>query len=173
MNSRECPMCQDRKGQRWTEALFKGTKTIREAQQAFGMSKEQIEEHLYKHSPDWSAQQTAVMETQDREFYIKRLSQMGNDLHEMLEDVIDFGSTNPETIKSATTLTREIRETLRLLGEITKVISDDESARLERALLDMRSNYLTLTNLITTRCCPDCKAKILADIETQKKLIGK
>lgn len=171
-SEKDCLLCQDRRGQRWTEALSKGTKTFREAQVAFGITKEDIEEHLYKHQPDWSAV-SASTEVQDREFYIKRLAQMGNDLNSLLEDVMDFGGTDPMTIKNATTLTREIRETLRLLGEITKVISDDETARLERALLDMRSNYLTLTNIITTQACPECQKKILASIENQKKLLGK
>lgn len=170
---KDCHLCQDRRGKRWTEALHKGNKSIREAQLAFNMSKEDIEEHLYKHSSVWVEEPTSLVETNSREFYISRLTQMGIDLNRMLEDVVDDGNTNPETIRSATTLTKEIRETLKLLGEITRVISDDETAQLERALLDMRTNYLTLTNIITTQACPECQKKILSAIDMQKQLLGK
>ncbi len=170
---KDCPLCMDRRGRRYTESLHKGNKSIRDAQLAFNMKKEDVEEHLYKHSSVWIEEPTAIAESSDREFYINRLAQMGTDLNHMLEDVVDDGNTNPETIRSATTLTKEIRETLKLLGEITKVISNDETAQLERALLDMRTNYLTLTNIITTQSCPACQQKILAAIDVQKQLLGK
>ena len=169
-----CPLCIDRRGKRWTEALHKGNKSIRDAQLVFNMKKEDIEEHLYKHSSTLLIEEpSSLAESSEREFYISRLAQMGTDLNRMLEDVVCDGNTNPETIRSATTLTKEIRETLKLLGEITKVISNDETAQLERALLDMRTNYLTLTNIITAQACPECQKKILAAIDMQKQLLGK
>jgi len=170
----DCPLCgSGRRAQRWTEALHKGTKSVLEAQREFGMSKEAVEAHLFQHSPTWNAVPAIKEEVSERDYYIRQLSQMEIDLHKMLEDVVDFNATSPDTIRSATSLTKEIRETLRLLGEITKVISNDETAELERAILDMRTNYLTLTNIVTTQCCPMCQKKILDAIDTQRKLLGK
>lgn len=172
MDKTKCPLCQDKRGARWTEALALGNKTIKEAMTAFGMSKSDVEEHIYKHADSFVEGQE-VGRTYEKDFYIKRLDQMGQDLNSMLEEVMSSGRVDSESIRSATTLTKEIRETLRLLGDITKVITDDNTAVLERQVLDMRNNYLTLTNIITTKVCPECQKAILEAIDTQKKLLGK
>lgn len=173
MNERECPMCQDRRGKRWSEALSKGRKTIREAAAAFGMTKEDIEEHLYKHQPVWIDEPSAIIETSNKDYYIKRLAQMGEDLHEMLEDVVDFNGTNPETIRSVTTLTREIRETLRLLGEITKVLKDDEAQSAIMAMEEMKRHCMNFSTIVVTLACEDCRNKIVKALEDQKLMIKK
>lgn len=173
MNERDCPLCQDRRGQRWSEALIKGTKTILEAQQAFGMTREDIEEHLYKHSPDWSTRPKAAVEVQDREFYIRRLSQMGDDLNSLLEDVMDFGGTDPQTIKNVTTLTREIRETLRLLGEVTKVLKDEDAAKAMIEVEDMKRHCMNFSTIVVTLSCPECKEKIIKALQEQKLMLIK
>lgn len=171
MDKSGCPLCQDKRGDRWTEALALGNKSIKEAMIAFNMSKADVEEHIYKHA-DSFIPATDTARSYDKEFYIRRLDQMGSDLNSMLEEVMDTGRVDSESIRSATTLTKEIRETLRLLGDITKVISDDNTATLERNIMDMRTNYLTLTNIITSKVCPECQKKILEAIETQKQLMG-
>lgn len=174
MDKTKCPLCQDRRGNRWTEALALGNKSMKEAQIAFNMKRADVEEHIYHHATDETFVDAKDQNrSYDKEFYIRRLDQIGADLNSMLDEVMGGGQVNSETIRSATTLTKEIRETLRLLGDITKVISDDNTAQLEKSVLDMKSNYLTLTNIITTQVCPECQKKILASIETQKKLLGK
>lgn len=175
MEKSKCPLCQDKRGARWTEALALGNKTQKEAMIAFGMKKADVEEHIYQHSIEDGGvpATTDLNRSYDKDFYIRRLDQMGSDLNGMLEEVMASGQVNSESIRSATTLTKEIRETLRLLGDITKVISDDNTAALERSVIDMRTNYLTLTNIITTQVCPECQKKILACIDTQKQLLGK
>lgn len=172
MNEKTCPLCQDKKGNRWNEALSLGNKSIKEAQIAFGMSKTDVEEHVFKHNPCF-IEEHEVGRAYNKDFYIKRLDQMGNDLHTMLETVMDTGRVDSESIRSATTLTKEIRETLRLLGDITKVITDDNTAELERSVLDMRNNYLSLTNIITSKVCPACQKNIIEAIDVQRKLLGK
>lgn len=172
METKDCPMCQDRRNARWTEALARGNKTIKEAMTAFGMSRADVEEHLYKHAPQFEAP-TDKDRTYDKEYYIRLLDQMGEDLRNMLEETLATGRVDSETIRSATTLTKEIRETLRLLGDITKVLRDDNTAELERNILEMRNNYLTLTNIITAKVCPECQKNIIEAIETQRKLLGK
>jgi len=172
MEKSKCPLCQDRRGARWTEALALGNKTHKEAMIAFGMKKADVEEHIYKHNEDSFVEPADLNRTYDKDFYIRRLDQMGSDLNGMLEEVMASGTVNSDTIRSATTLTKEIRETLRLLGDITKVINDDNTAALEKSVLDMRANYLTLTNIIATKVCPDCQKIILDAVDTQKKLLG-
>jgi hypothetical protein len=172
MEKDKCNLCQDKRGDRWTEALALGNKSIKEAMIAFNMSKADVEEHIYKHTDSFVEGQQ-VGRTYEKDFYIKRLDQMGSDLNSMLEEVMSSGRVDSESIRSATTLTKEIRETLRLLGDITKVITDDNTAELERNVIDMRNNYLTLTNIITSKVCPDCQKKIIEAIDTQRKLLGK
>lgn len=171
MDKSKCPLCQDKRGSRWTEALALGNKTQKEAQIAFGMSRADVEDHIYHHSDETAITTTEVNRSYDKDFYIRRLDQMGSDLNSMLEEVMT-ANVNSESIRNATALTKEIRETLRLLGDITKVIKDDNTAELERSVIDMRTNYLTLTNIITTKVCPDCQKKILEAIDTQRKLLG-
>lgn len=170
VDRRECPLCVDARGARWSEYLQRGTKTTKEAATAFGISVADVEEHLFKHEPSWEAK-SVKDESYDKEFYIKRLDQIGTDLNRMLDDVLD-GDTSTENIRNATSLTKEIRETLRLLGEITRVLKDDEAAKMERTVLTMRENYLALTNIIMKETCPSCQAKIIEAINKQKALVG-
>jgi len=174
MDKSKCPLCQDRRGSRWTEALALGNKTTKEAMIAFGMKKVDVEEHIYHHDTETTfVDPSDANRSYNKEFYIKRLDQIGVDLNGLLDEVMGAGQVNGDTIRNVTALTKEIRETLRLLGDITKVIHDDNTAQLEKSVQDMKGNYLTLTNIITTQVCPDCQKKILTAIDTQKKLLGK
>lgn len=170
MANEPCPLCVDQRGQRWTEHLQRGNKTIKEAAMAFNMSDAQVEEHLFKHTPNWGGR-TSKDDSYDKDFYIRRLDQIGSDLNRMLDDILDQ-PTNTENIRNVATLTKEIRETLRLLGEVTKVIKDDEAAKMEKAILNMRENYLALTTIIMRESCPECQAKIIDAVEKQKALVA-
>ncbi len=172
MEKSKCRLCQDKRGGRWSEALALGNKTIKEAQVAFNMSKADVEEHLFKHTDSFTGAKENNR-TYSKDFYIARLDQMGSDLNSMLDEVMGSGRVDSESIRSATTLTKEIRETLRLLGDITKVITNDNTAELEQNVLELRNILLTLTNTITNKACPECQKKILETIDTQRKLLGK
>ena len=163
-----CPMCLDPKGKRWTEKVALGQRTVFEAAAAFSMSVQDVEEHIYKHDSQWSA--VTPTKAYERDFYVSKLESILSDLQRWADEIMD-GEPTSENIRQGTTLTKEIRDTLRLMGETTKILKDDEAQAAIAAVKQMQARYLSLTNIIVTQACPECKAKILTAIDEQKKLM--
>jgi predicted Zn-ribbon and HTH transcriptional regulator len=169
MDKDTCPLCRDRKSVRWCEKIALGQRTIKEAAIAFDVTEKDIEEHIYEHEPQWG--KPADSRAYERGFYVERLESLHSDLQGWADEVM-CGAPTPENIRLGIQLTKEVRETLRLLGEVTKILKDDEAQAALAAVKQMQTRYLALTNIIVTSSCPECKAKILKSIEEQKKLIG-
>lgn len=151
-----CPMCKNSKlGERWTRAVLSGEKTSVDAASALKMSIEDVETHVYKHT-----QTITKIEKQprDKEYFLVQLDDINCKLQEALEEIM----FNPELdTRKLTSLTKEIRETLKLLAEVAGVIGADNSAAMAKNLTEMQQKYLTLTGLILEVACPDCQQKIV------------
>ena len=165
-----CPMCRDAKGTRWSEKVALGQRSIREAAIAFGMLEGDVEEHVWKHETSF-VKPAATTRAYDREYYVEKLESMHNDLQVWMDEIMD-GAPTPENIRLGTTLVKELRETLRLMGEVTKILKDDEAQAALAAVKQMQARYLALTNIIVLKACPDCKTAILSAIDEQKKLMS-
>lgn len=152
----ECPMCRAKAiGERWTKAILSGEKTSVDAASTLKMSIEDVETHVYKH-----AQTIVKIEkpTLDKEYFLEQL----DDINCKLQDALESISVDPELdTRKLTTLTKEIRETLKLLAEVAGVIGADNSAAMQKNLTDMQQKYLVLTGLILEVACPECQQKIV------------
>ena len=166
----ECPLCRSSKGIRITRKIAKGQVSVRDVARQMGMAEADVEEHVYRHSMDAWEPSDAVTKSYDRDYYVKRLESIHDDLSEWLEDILD-GDPTAENIRLATTLVKELRDTLRLLGEVTKVLKDDEAQAAIAAVEGMRMQYLNLTQTISTQCCPECREKVIAAVKTQRELL--
>ena len=170
METDNCPMCWYPQGSRITRKLGLGQMTYKDAARRFNMEVADVEEHVYKHSADAWQPADAMSKSYDRDYYVKRLESMHDDLSAWADEILEREPT-AENIRAATSLVKELRDTLRLLGEVTKILKDDESQQAITAVKEMQMRYLALTNIIITQSCPTCKEKILQAIEDQRKLL--
>lgn len=170
MKSDECPICRSAKGQRITKKVALGQTTVADVARQFGLTHEEVEEHIYQHSPDGWTVADSVSKSYDRDYYVKRLESLHDDLAVWADEILE-GDPTPENIRLATTLVKELRDTLRLLGEVTKILKDDEAQQALAAVKEMQMRYLALTNIIVVSACPECKERILKAVEEQRALI--
>jgi len=165
-----CPICRSSKSVRITQKLARGQLQYHDVERQFGMSKEDVEEHVYKHSATAWEPADATTKAYDRDYYVKKLESIHDDLSEWLEGILEQEPT-AENIRLATSLVKELRDTLRLLGEVTKVLKDDEARSAIAAVEEMRLQYLNLTHTISQQCCADCQKKVIAAIKVQRELL--
>lgn len=151
-----CRLCTNpRLGKKWTNAIITGEKSSVEAASALKMSIDEVEAHVYKHEKG-----VAIVETpkRDKEFFLTQLDDINAQLQDALEAVAN--DTELDTRK-LTSVTKEIRETLKLLAEVSGIIGADNSAFMQQQLTEMQQKYLTLTGLILEECCVTCQKKIV------------
>lgn len=169
---KQCPMCQRKAlGEKWTQYILSGERTSVDAIKVFHMTIDEIDTHVYKHAP--KQQPSTVIETHtetvevlakptlDKDYFLTQLDDINCQLQEALEIVVENGELDTRKL---TSLTKEIRETLKLLAEVAGVIGADNSAAMQANLLEMQQKYLTLTGLILEVCCPVCQRKIEIDL---------
>ena len=169
-----CPMCMNRVvGDRWTKSILSGEKTSVEAASKLRMAIEEVDEHVYKHTQTLTKIETPTRlatTTRDKEYFLDQLEQMNWTLQTALDSI---QTSDEYSTRNLTTLTKEIRETLKLLAEVAGVIGADNSASMQKNLVEMQQKYLVLTGLILEVACPVCQQKIVerlkGEIDAEKK----
>jgi len=143
-------------GNKWTQAVISGEKTSVEAAATFKITIDEVEDHVYKHA----AQTVAIIENpvRDKEYFMVQL----DDINAKLQDALEIVTEDLELdTRKLTSVTKEIRETLKLLAEVSGIIGADNSAAMAQQMTEMQQKYLTLTGLILEECCPVCQKKIV------------
>lgn len=132
---------------------------------ALGVTVAQFEDHMYNHQA--KAVVEVVEKPKSREFFLKQLNNMNDSLQDYLDALVEKDIESKD-IRGVTTLTKEIRETLRLLAEVSgvsgRMTEDMYLAKVE----SMRSDYQMLVTLILTNSCPECQQKMIALLEARK-----
>jgi DNA repair exonuclease SbcCD ATPase subunit len=155
---KECILCKNpRLNRRWTQAVIRGEKTSVEAASALHISIEEVEDHVYKHEKDTAVEVIEPVK-RDKQYFMTQLDDINAQLQEALEVVANDMELDTRKL---TSVTKEIRETLKLLAEVSGIIGADNSAAMQQQLNEMQQKYLTLTGLILEECCPICQRKIV------------
>jgi DNA repair exonuclease SbcCD ATPase subunit len=152
-------------GKKWTQAVISGEKTSVDAAAVFKISIDEVEDHVYKHA----SQAVTVIEkpVRDKEYFMVQLDDINVKLQEALEIVAEDMELDTRKL---TAVTKEVRETLKLLAEVSGVIGADNSAAMARQLTEMQQKYLTLTGLILEECCPVCQKKIVDRLKGEQNV---
>lgn len=155
----DCPMCANKPlADRWSRAIVLGQRSSVDAANLFKMTIAQVEDHVYKHT-------TALEKTdpvQDKDYFLKALNTINKNLEEVLSDLM----MNKEIdVRKLTSLTKEVRETLKLLAEVAGVIGADNSAAMQKQLVDMNTKYAVLVGIVLEEACPECQQRIVAKIK--------
>lgn len=155
---KECILCKSpRLNKHWTQAIIRGEKTSVEAASALHISIDEVEDHVYKHEKDVVVEVVAPVK-RDKQYFMTQL----DDINVQLQEALEVVSNDLELdTRKLTSVTKEIRETLKLLAEVSGIIGADNSAMMQQQLNEMQQKYLTLTGLILEECCPVCQRKIV------------
>lgn len=152
-------------GDSWTESIIRGDKTSVECASAMKMSIEAVEKHVYKHTSTKAVRVIKATKSRDKDSFLDQLDGINDKLNVALDGIM----LSPELdTRQLTGLTKEIRETLKLLAEVAGVIGADNSASMQKNLNEMQQKYLTLTGLILEEACPVCQQKIVARLKGEQ-----
>ena len=161
---RPCKLCGNLKlGEKITKAILAGELTSVEAASKLKMQISEVDEHVYKHKKvDLPIVVDKVERLEkprrDKEYFMEQL----DDINAQLQDALEIVANDLELdTRKLTSVTKEIRETLKLLAEVSGIIGADNSAAMQQQLTGMQQKYLTLTGLILEECCPACQKRIV------------
>lgn len=162
----ECKMCKHPTlAKKWSNDIIKGIKTSVDAADVFKMSIEDVENHVYHHQTT----ELMVKPERNKEYFVEKLDAIQTQLDEVLESTM----VNPEmSVRNVTSLTKEIRETLKLIAEVEGIIGADNYAAMQKNLEGMKKQYAELTGWIIENCCPDCQKRIVAKMRGDVSVDG-
>jgi len=159
VQSCDCPMCANKRlGERWTRAIINGEKSSVDAANLFKISIADVEKHVYNHT----VKLDSPVPMQDKDYFLKALSKINTNLEEVLDGLMMNAEID---VRKLTSLTKEVRETLKLLAEVSGVIGADNSAAMQKQLLDMNKQYAVLVGIVLEEACPECQQRIVAKIK--------
>lgn len=156
-----CKLCQAGEiGRLWSKDIILGRKSPQEAMAAFEMQREDVLEHINNHEIITN-DTTGNYESPD--FYINEILKS----LKMLKDWMNYCSLNSskkkEDVELFIKLNKEIRETLKCLGEFHGRIGNSTSTTVNIAVLNQK--YMMLTNVLQTEVCPECRLKVIEAME--------
>jgi len=160
---RPCKLCGNLKlGEKITRAILAGELTSVEAASKLKMQISEVDDHVYKHKKTdlvvIDKVERLPAPRRDKEYFMEQL----DDINAQLQDALEIVANDMELdTRKLTSVTKEIRETLKLLAEVSGIIGADNSAAMHQQLTGMQQKYLTLTGLILEECCPVCQKKIV------------
>lgn len=153
----DCPICRAKGfGNEWTKKVLTTQNTVEEAATFWNMSVDEVHHHMAEHD--------IVKYDEDGDGFSSPddlLNQLLNSLNILKSwiDVISTDSKEPpaNTVKSLVQLTKEIRETIKLVyevqGKLDTQISKDK-------ITAMETSVQQVINLVLTTTCRECRTKI-------------
>jgi len=149
-------------GKIWTRQLLMGAKGFNDAARFFHMPAKDILTHINTHHFDFD-EQTGEYDSPD--FYLKELLKVFKLLKAWLDYLVTQPNLSQRDIDLGLRLSREVRETLKTLGDFQGRFdkSDDDLVNIE--MLNRR--YMTLTETMLHEVCPKCQVKVLKILDQQ------
>ncbi len=152
-----CQMCEERReGAKWTKDILMGLKSPKEAAVHFGMSVEQVNDHVNDHVY-MTNDERLIYESKD--FYVRELAKIYNMLQDWMQYVIGADTITKQDLDMGIKLSREVRETIVKLAEFQGRL--DKSAGATEKMLKLERQYIKLTSDIVAGVCPECQLKVL------------
>lgn len=158
--TQDCNMCQAGEiGRLWSRDIILGRKSPQEAALHFNMNVSDVMAHINSHEIVVD-EEGGDYESPD--FYI-------NEVLKSLKAVKDWmtytqlSSSKNKDVDTFIKLNKELRETIKCLGEFHGRLSNSSSVTVNIEALNQR--YLMITNILNTEVCPECRLKVLKALE--------
>lgn len=125
----------------------------------YDMTAKEVMEHVYHHIDEQNMIDEVGGTLESYYFELKTMFSRMNNWFKMVmvEDMPDG-----DAVRQATALSKEMRETLKLLAEIEGIIGSRAKTQNEE---ELRDEIESLKNILFTCLCPECQAKVIAEME--------
>lgn len=159
-------------GNEWVDAVVLGKKTPSQCATHFGISVNDVMEHIYEHTvlniasdEDRAAHNGRPGEDPgliSMDFYTTEIMQILAYLKRYSRALSIHQSTGTKDVEIAIKVMRELRLTIESLAEFQGRI--DTKSHTTINIDNMNMKFLSITNVIRTRLCPKCRQEMLAAI---------
>ncbi len=125
----------------------------------FDMSIEEVMTHVYEHGDPIDFAHLGF------EYYDARLRGIFRRFNDWMIIITSTSEPDEKKVRMATLLTKELREILRLMGEIDGKVG---SAKYEKELAEANARLGQIVEIVLREACPKCQRKILDSLENLK-----
>lgn len=143
-------------GRTWTKDLVLNDKEIHEACAFFKMTPEDVQDHIDTHDFE-EMEDPAVLD--DPEYYDRELLKLFRLFKDWMKYCITNGNPTKADVDLAMKLGKEMRETIKTLGEFRGKLNRNSSVNVNVAIINQK--YMALTKALTTEVCPECRLKVI------------
>jgi hypothetical protein len=143
-------------GRLWSKDLILGKKNSQQAAAFFRMKPIEVMEHINKHEIVVD-EETGTYESPD--FYLNELLKLLKLLKDWMNYCVSSGQYSRQDLELAMKLNKEVRETLKTLGEFQGKMGHSSSTTINIDVINQR--YMQITNLLMTEVCPECRLKVI------------
>lgn len=171
----DCKLCNTEKGRKMSLDLMTGKKEAIDAALMFNMSIDDVNEHINHHDipePDNQVKFSELMD--DPEFIFERLGKLLVRMESWMEDIVEIndGEIDFRAMNICVNLIKEIRATLKLIAELKGKLNTGD--KYYHQYIQIQGNLNDFTGLIMniTQEYPECQAKIMEALSTNKLLTG-
>mgnify|MGYP007088118007 CR=1 FL=1 len=159
--TRDCKMCQaGEMGRLWSKDIIIGHKSPQEAAVMFTMTVSEVMEHINSHEIVID-EDAGTYESPD--FYINEVLKSLKAVKDWLSYCQLSSSKKKEDFEMFIKLNKELRDTLKCLGEFHGRYGSANNATINIEALNQR--YVMITNLLNTEVCPECRLKVIKAVE--------
>lgn len=153
-----CKICAAKSvGHIWTRDIYNGSKSYQDAAHFFNIPIDDVMEHCNTH--ELIIDTTKCRDVNDPDFYMDELLS----LLDMFKDWLQYCITSEHMTKSdldmATKLGKEIRETIKTLGEFQGKLQRGSTINVNVDVINQR--YMMITNMLMTEVCDECRLKVI------------
>jgi len=156
-----CPLCNNpAKASSWVRLILNNHRTAIACAEFFKTTPEQVNKHIYSH---YDVADT--VSPNDPEFIKDKLLKLLSTIELWFDEAIIDNAIDRGTVDLALKMSREIRDTLKLYGELNGQLSQ-QNATIN--IVAIQNNYRQLTNTLMMDLCPDCQIKVMRVIENKR-----
>lgn len=155
-----CPVCKaGQLGFTRTQAMLLGKTTAMDVATELGCTREDVMRHI---NEQHEIQMDVNGDFRSPDFYLDKLLDQYNSLQKWTDYVLELvkgaNDINPQKINMLVQLSREIRETIKTLGEFQGRKSQQDTVYVQK----MEKQVEQMTYIVLEETCPVCRQKVLA-----------
>ena len=163
MKKLKCPLCHiaDELAEDIRKRIAMGELDPRVVARQYDISIEDVMEHVYEHG------EPIDLSAYGFEYYEARMKMLFRRFDDWLSVITNTYSPDESSVRMATSLSKELRENMKLMGEFAGKIG---MIRYEHDLADLQFKFAKLTDIVLKESSPECQAKILEAMEKDQIL---
>lgn len=124
----------------------------------FNMSVADVMRHAYDHGKPIDAK------TLGFDYYDQRLRAIFRKFDEWTTTILEESTPSERTVGMVTKLVKELREILRMMGELDGKVGD---TKYKQQAQEAQERLHKITDIILREACPSCKQKLMRALETE------